>query len=61
MQDIIRYARVHILNRVDIFTSKELECMAMDGIIKHEDIPENKRTKHSQYMVNHELKLSEGK
>jgi len=49
----LEYARFHILNKIRAFEPKELECMAMDGIICHSDIPEDLRTEHSKFMAEH--------
>jgi hypothetical protein len=40
----LRSAVAHIRNNVSKFSGEELECMAMDGIIAYEDIPEGLRT-----------------
>ena len=49
----LEYARYHIKNHLRDFPPKELECMAMDGIIEHKDIPEDLRTEHSKRMAEH--------
>ncbi len=43
-ENSLAQARIHILMRVDAFSPAELECMAMDGIIRYEDIPAEKQT-----------------
>ena len=40
----LSYAQAHIIEQIDSFTPKQLECMAMDGIITFSQIPEDKRT-----------------
>ena len=44
LKDKLSYAQNHIIEQIDSFTPKQLECMAMDGIITYCQIPENKRT-----------------
>lgn len=51
MEQALRFARIHITNNLRAFSQKELECMAMDGIIKHSDIPEDLQTEHSKLMA----------
>lgn len=40
----VQEAQYHIANHIDMFPAKELECMAMDGLIHYDTIPEGKRT-----------------
>jgi hypothetical protein len=40
----LKLAEAHIKRNINLFSADELECMALDGLIKYQDIPENKRT-----------------
>jgi hypothetical protein len=44
-------ARAHILRHLRDFSPEELECMAMDGIINYDEIPEDKRTDFVKSML----------
>jgi hypothetical protein len=40
----IELAKAHIKRNINLFSPDELECMAIDGLIDYQDIPEDKRT-----------------
>jgi hypothetical protein len=56
IEDKLAYARHHIKKNINLFSPEELECMAMDGVIDYEDIPENKRTEHVSRQISLKVK-----
>lgn len=44
-------ARYHIRRNLHLFSPKELECMAGDGLISYKEIPPEKRTEHARFMA----------
>jgi len=44
-------SRSHILSNMELFSPKELQCMAMDGIIDYSEIPTELRTEHVKFMA----------
>lgn len=51
LQVELKWAKHHIKKHLDAFTPKELECMAMDGILAYAEIPADKRTDFVKYMT----------
>jgi hypothetical protein len=55
----LEWARQHIKKNINLFSPEDLECMAMDGVIDYEDIPENKRTEHVSRQISLKVKREE--
>lgn len=49
----VREAQSHILRNISKFSMEKLECMAMDGLIQYQDIPENLRSPYVNGWISH--------